>query len=489
VIPVESVVWFVSLTAIVLWLVLGIEFLVRPPTLPRGWTASFRRLGWGVVWVSALLAGTWGPELWARSSTDFPRDPDAGAPVERITRTLRAPFVVQATTREMDSEARLVRAERRLSLQLPVGFIAFLGLGLWLRPGRSGGPTGTGRHHGAGGSVAVALAILACGGAVACGQFSPDGHDRPERVVTEVRWDTVAHLRVSAEDTVLFSADQVVAKEDGFWVLDRTGYRVARFDWSGSVRWYAGRQGAGPGELMNPRVVDVDDRGVAWVMDVGTARITGFNPEGAMEREISLRDLGGMMGAFAVSREGDRFFGVVHEEDVIPVVVDGGGRVRRGEPLFLPEEEDIWGFALQGMAAREPAGDRWVYAFAMGDGLFRMDEVSLKGERIPYPERVPFPRMVEEVTTEANRTITTRRLTEPNFSARSVAVARGRILVQFMGETEDRGRILDLYDLDSGAYERSVLLPRNGHMGAWEDRIVLAMNDPTPEVLVLRMVD
>lgn len=485
----ETVVWFLSLTAIGLWLVLGIELLLRPPTVPRGWKASFRRLGWGAVWVSALLAGTWGPELWARSSADFPRDPEAGAPVERISRTLRAPFVVQATTRELDSEARLVRAERRLSLQLPVAFLAFLGLGLWLRPGRSGGPTGTGRRHGVGGSVAVVWVTLAGGGVVACGQFSPDALDRPERVMSQVRWDTVAHLRVSAEDTVLFSADQVVAKEDGFWVLDRTGYRVARFDWSGTLQWYAGRQGAGPGELMNPRVVDVDDRGFAWVMDVGTARVTGFNPEGALEREISLRALGGMMGAFTVSREGDRFFGVVHQEDVIPVVVDGGGAVRRGEPLFLPEEEDVWGFALQGMAAREPAGDRWIYALSMGDGLFRMDEVSLLGDRIPYPERVPFPRMLEEVTTEGDRTVTTRRLSAPNFSARSLAVARGRILVHFMGETENRGRILDLYDLETGDYERSVLLPRNGHLGAWEDRIVLALNDPTPEVLVLRMVD
>ena len=311
----------------------------------------------------------------------------------------------------------------------------------------------------------------------------------PERVFAQVAWDTVLYLQVPGEDTLLYAADQVQASEEGFWVLDRIGHRVAHFGWDGALRWYAGRQGEGPGELLSPRLISLDDEGRVWVVDHGTGRISGFDREGALQAEVPLGNIEGTLALFVASGSGDRVLGMSFADDLRPMVVDRSGRASGGRPFALPDAKGAWGFALQGLVAREPDGDRWVYAFSSGDGMFRMEEVDPMGARIRYPEAIPFPRMIEEVEVDGERISTIRRLDAPNFSARGLAVAQGRILVHFMGETPEQGRILDLYDFASGTYERSLLLPRYGLMSAWEDRILLAINDPIPEILVLRMAE
>lgn len=325
----------------------------------------------------------------------------------------------------------------------------------------------------------------------ACGGPGPEHPEEPnpERMFTEVAWDTLLHLQIPGEDTLLYAADQVQASEKGFWVLDRIGHRVAHFGWDGAHRWYAGRRGEGPGELLSPRLISLDDEGRVWVVDHGTGRISGFDDSGALQAEVPLGNIEGTLALFVASSSGDRFLGMNFTEDLRPMVVDRGGRVSGGRPFSLPDAAGTWGFALQGLVARAPDGDRWVYAFSSGDGMFRMDGVNPVGARIRYPEAIPFPRMIEEVEVDGERTSTIRRLDAPNFSARGLAVAQGRILVHFMGDTLDQGRILDLYDFASGTYERSLLLPRYGLMSAWEDRILLAINDPVPEILVLRMME
>ncbi|TVR51300.1 MAG: hypothetical protein EA421_15955 [Gemmatimonadales bacterium] len=335
--------------------------------------------------------------------------------------------------------------------------------------------------------VGPVLAVLI----VACGESGPEPAEtpRPDRVLAEVAWDTVFHLQVPGEDTLLYAADQVQASEEGLWVLDRIGHRVAHFGWDGVLRWYAGRQGEGPGELLNPQLISLDDEGRIWVVDHGTGRISGFDRSGILHAEVPLVDSQGALALFVASRSGERFLGMNFTEELRPVMVDRSGRASEGRALSVPDAEGTWGFALQGRVAREPGGDRWVYAFSSGDGMFRMEGVEPMGGRIRYPEAIPFPRMIEEVEVVGERTSTTRRLDAPNFSGRGVAIAQARILVHFMGETPEQGRILDLYDFASGAYERSVLLPRYGQMSAWEDRVLLAINDPTPGVLVLRMVE
>src|SRR5690606_20325968 len=481
------------------------------------------RVLWVVVRVGAWPAGGWVPRLGSRTFATHTRGSDAGAPVETTTRSLRTPFVVQESIHAVDAEGRVSRSERHLTFQLPVLLLVFFGLVRWIevsaaRPGRHSGaePTigaepairaevdrrtrgdpGSGAAPGSApsgmdgrGSGGVAAVVLAAGlAAAACGgeDVVPDPEERPARVFVDVAWDTVARLAVAPDDTLLFTADAVAADSSGIWVLDRIGRQVVRFGWDAELRAYAGRPGAGPGELMAPQVIDASDDGRLWVLDSGAGRVSAFEPDGTLASIVPLSMLESMPHSFGVSRDGSTFLMVFLSDALEPVILHHEERrVERGPPILLPDAAGVGGLRLQGTIARARGADDWVYALTLGDGMFRMRGHELIGERIWFPEPVPFSRLVESVSISGNTSTLTRQLTEPTFAAREVSVTGGWILVRFHGRTEDAGRILDRYDLSTGAYIDSALLPRSASIGAWEDRLALVSNDPSPEVLVLR---
>lgn len=495
----ESLTWFLTFAAVGAWVVVGAELVLRPLPHPRGWSSALRRGLWGVVGLVALVAGSWGPELWSRTSSDYADDPSIGAPAARTSSLIRTPVAVQSSFRDVDADDRLIRTESRLALQFPVALLFFLGGVLFLRwrersrgggdPGRAtGGPGNDPTRRGATRSAGLAL-VLALVAAGACGtEGTIDGASapRPDRALAEVEWDTLLQFAPGIGDTLFYSADHAVGSERGFWVLDRIGSRIAHFGWNGELRWYAGRQGSGPGELLNPRMLDLDAQDRVWVLDVDNQRISGFDADGIPVDDVPLGNLDALIHAFAADADGERFFGMVASDGLRPVAIDRNGRASRGDRIPIRDLPDgSSSMALQGAIASDRDGDGWVYALTMGDGFFRMNGLELVEERVRYPEWVPFPgTAVSEDVSGDVRTRTTQ-LTEPNFSANGVAFDRRRILVPFDGTTEDRRRLVDLYD-PSGTYEESILLPRTGRMGAWRNRVILVWNDPGPHLAVLR---
>lgn len=495
--------WMLTFMALALWATMSFDLVHRPPEVPGGLALPLRRTVWALVSVSALVAGVWGPELWSGTETDHSRDPDVGQPVERVSTVLRTPFAVRTIATEFDGGGRRILTERRLSLQLPVALLGYLAVMLWWRTGpRGGAPTVSagpsrspvrGREPRHPGADLLAWTGLLCAtlGASACGGGASETYvaDRPVRTFTDVTWDTLAHVRTEPDDTLLFSPGAVVADDGGFWVADGLGYRVARFDWSGALVRYVGRVGSGPGEFRSLQALDVDGEGRLWVLDTGNARISAFDADGALVDEVPVRDFDLTPHAFAVSRDGDSFFLMSASDVLEPQVLNPSGRVERGSDIPVEDAEGAYSFALQGTIARARESDDWVYAFTMGDGLYRMRGAELVGRRVHYPEAVPFPRMVETVSQEGNVTTRQQRLTEPSFSAGEMAVVDGVVSVRFRGETPDAGRLLDRYDLDTGAYLDTWRLPMLGRYGAWDDKVVLVGRDPTPEILVIRRVE
>jgi len=336
----------------------------------------------------------------------------------------------------------------------------------------------------------LVLAAVACSDAAERPRGLPERlAPRPVRHLLPLPWDTILHLIVEPEDTLLFSVDGVRADAERIWVLDRIGRRLTVFDWEGRVSGQVGREGAGPGEFLQPQTFDLDDRGWAWVLDEGTGRISTFDPEGTLRGEILLGNLGTSLGAFVPDGGGEGILGLTHDRGLRLVRIDGGGGVELGALLPAPETPQVWGFAFQGHAHRKPGSLRWAFAFSSGDGWFLLDSLTVVGGRRLYPEAVTFPRMIEEVAREGDVTHTVRRLSEPRFAARSVAVAGDRVWIAFAGESEERGRLLEGYDVETGAYQYSLLLPRVGRVFVWEDRVLLYANDPVPELLVLRLPD
>jgi hypothetical protein len=487
----ESLTWFLTFALLASWIAVGVGIFRTPPRIPAGWRGASRRLLWGTIWAGALLGGLWGPSLWSTVSTDH-ADRSGDLETGAVTTTvIRTPAAVQVSTLTRDTEGGVLVRESRLTLQLPLGLLLFFGVLHLVRrregePGSGGGGPVLDGDAGARRTATALLAIILLAG---CGDSYLDAHGpRAEREIREVRWDTLVHLEIEVADTLLFSADDVATSDAGLWVLDRIGYRVAHLDWTGEVQWYAGGRGAGPGEFMNPRSLDLDREDRVWVVDIGTHRITGFDDSGSRMDEINLQEMEGALHDFRVTPDADRFHGMLLRDGLHPVEVRRDGRVREGRPIRIAdtEGEPLRGISLQGAVAGNPDDDRWAYAFTMGDGLFRMRGLDLEGGRILPPEEVPFPRMIEERSESGNTRTTIQRLTEPNFSASAITIADGRILLPFLGESPHAGRVVEVFDLETGDYLESVTLPRPGTLAVHGDRWVLAWNTPTPGLMVLR---
>lgn len=480
--------WGLTFVALVVWAALGVRLVRRPPSLPEGWELLPRRLLWGVVWMAALAAGSSGPELWRGHTTDVPPNASAGSPSGTTVLEIRTPFAIERMARTLDHEGELLRTERRLVLRLPLGLLAFfIGVAILLR--------GSARHRPlrSGGGLALVV-LLTAGGCAGDGDAgaSDDRAPSTERVFADGSWDTLAYIEVALSDTLLFSVSNVTAGPQGFWVMDHGAKKVAHFDWEGALRWYAGRAGQGPGEFsrLEQGVLDADGR--LWILDPINARVSVLDESGELAREVPLSTQGEttVPHGFALTAEGDRLYTLVLGDGLLPLALDARGRaVRTGDTIAVSDAVSDRGptsIALQGIVGQDREGDTWVYAFSMGDGMYRFRGTELVGGRIPYVEPVPFPGLVREVSREGSTVNTVTRLTSPRFAANAVFVQDDTILVGFRGETDHAGRLVDRYDLESGAYLDSMLLPLAGRVAVWEDRFVVIANDPTPRVLALR---
>ncbi len=469
----------------IFWLVSLVALVRRPPPFPAS-ASGLRRGFWGTTALLALGIGAWGVPLTTTTTSDHPPHPEAGAPTDARTSFLRTPFALVEREVVLDGAGRTLRDERRETLQLPLVLMAFLAATLWWSGRRTDGRR-----------TAVLATVLICAGLGSCqgdadtlpgGAARSPTAPRPTRSVSVVAWDTLARVRAGVADTTLFSAGSPAADSSGFVVLDHYGSRVARFDWDGNLLGYVGRRGGGPGELMGPREVELDERGTLWVLDAGNARISGFDPSGQLVDELSLAALPMTPSRFAVDRAGTSFHFMLNGEMLVPYVLERAtGTFTAGPALELGETVEATGLALQGLATRTDTLDGWIYALGAGDGILPLRGVEWEGQRWRYPEEVAFPTQDRIRSRSGNVSTVTTRLSSPTFSAISVDAWEDELYVVFMGAGPDAGRLLERWDLETGAYLGSVLLPRAGYIAVWEDRLVVAASNPEPEVLVLRM--
>jgi hypothetical protein len=387
----------------------------------------------------------------------------------------------------LDGKGRTLGDERRETLQVPVLLLAFLATTGWFHWRRE--KIGTG---------ALLALILACASLGGCQtdagpeaqevRTSLASHPRPARTVVEVTWDTLLRVHSGVRDTTLFSAGSPAADESGFFVLDHYGSRVARFDWAGRLRDYVGGRGSGPGEFMAPRQIDVDGEGVLWVLDGGNARISGFDREGELVDELSLNSISMSPSSFAVRHDGTEFHFMLNREQLVPHVLHRRtGGVVAGPALELGTGLRAVGLALQGVITRTDTLDGWVHALGAGDGILPLRGSDWDGRRWHYPEAVHFPTQNRIRSWSGTASNLTTRLSDPTFAAISVDASERTLYVVFMGSTPNAGRLLERWDLETGRYLDSVLLPKAGYIAVWKDRIVVAASNPEPEILVLRM--
>jgi hypothetical protein len=458
-----------------LWLAATVSLVRRPWTGLQARSSIRRRVLVLVICLAGGVGGFWGPAV--HQSTEVFVGPAAGEnPARSVAQRVRTPVLLSSRMFEVSARGEEIREVRSRTFQVPLSLLAILAWAWWWRIRRRPAPGVA--------SLRTPIAFLLL--AAACG---PEGElpDRGQRVLLDVTWDTLLVLESLPEDTVLFEATRVAADAHGIRVLDRLGQRVAMVAWDGTVLWYAGSRGGGPGELAHPRAVKVDEEGTAWVLDVQNHRITGFDLEGRLAGELPLHALDFVPHEFAVGPGAESFFLARPDGGIRPVEVRRNGTVRSGRNIRFPESRNAPPLALQWDLPSDPESGSWVVALSFGDGFVRFQGLDPQGGLVPWVEHVPLVRV--EVNVEgrpgAGEYRRTQRVVDPIFASEGAAIMGSRLLICFGGRTENRGRLLDVYDMGDGRYRGSLLLPTGGWISAWDGRLVLARNSPHPRVLVL----
>lgn len=335
---------------------------------------------------------------------------------------------------------------------------------------------------------ALAATVLTAGVWGGCGrEEGPEEPpaDRPSREIVPVVWDTVFRVGGSLQDTLFQRLARLAADAAGAYVVDDYAGRLHRFDRDGERLWSWGRSGRGPDELQEPRGLQVDRDGRAWILDTGNVRLTVVGRTGRTEARIPLDDVGARVEGFVPRADGAL---VLAFDPRRPVVrLDGKGDVRSRDAFPWPGFAELEPMATQTELGFDPVSGRWALAFAMGDGFFGFENGRWAGVRGWYVEPVAFPRVVVREQRTASGTRRETRLEDPEFGASSAMVDGSRLHVHFHGKTEHRGRLVDIYSLSDGKYLESLLLPAPVARLAYADSVYYGIiQNPYPELVAWR---
>ena len=270
-----------------------------------------------------------------------------------------------------------------------------------------------------------------------------------DRVVSSVAFDTLWMLGGST-DTLLAAPTLPRALGDGGLVfLDLFDQRVHRVGPDGRILWSWGRKGEGPGELQDVQGVDLDHAGNVVLVDARRlVRIT-LSPEGDFIGEETVARRNGFIRSVALLGDGTMAvqtsrvpWGVWEQESIQPV---------SGLPAGWSEMP-----SLQNQGRMDSwREDGWVFGLAYGNGWLVFRGTSMIGVH-PYVEHHDFPGVI----TERRGFSRISRMTErPPSSGRSVSVRADTLYVLFGGTSPRRGYMLDVYDLTTGRYLVTHMLP------------------------------
>lgn len=296
---------------------------------------------------------------------------------------------------------------------------------------------------------------------------------RTDRTDFAARWDTLWTFGGTG-DTLLASAGYLVPDDrGGVFVMDYLLPKVHHVDADGTLRWSWGTKGRGPGEWSDGRAMALDVNGGVVLVDYGNRRIVNLSYDGDLIGEVGYDIRSLVVFGVAVLQSG---LYVMHTEAPVPwILVDRDGKAVDSTSVELPSGfGDLSLYQRGGLVARWKE-DRWVFGFEVGNGwfTFRREAVDLAS---PYVEHTDFPPRDGPGAGDLA------------VSAVSLSVRGDTLAVLFGGNTRARLYWLDLYDLNSGAYLKSLFLPmpaKYAVMGP-EGQVFLVTYDLYPTVMAIR---
>lgn len=288
----------------------------------------------------------------------------------------------------------------------------------------------------------------------ACQIGDPPGRrSEGDRVFDPVSFDTLWSLGEESDSTFAFLWSPVAAPGGGLYVADLGNVQLHHVSSAGELVWSYGRQGQGPGELLEVRVFDVDSQGNVVIVDNLNRRIVTVGRDGNLLHERPLPQEVAYTAAVAVLDNGN----------LAIAYLGGPWALLSKDGQLLDRIQVPWeGFRekhfleLVGQAIPVRGTDRWVYSFDAAGEWIVFDGSEAMG-RYPHIEHVPFSNVI---VSNSERGAQARYEGRPIHTTADLAVRKDTLFVVFFGTTENRGRLMDKYDINTGDYIGSVLFPR-----------------------------
>lgn len=323
--------------------------------------------------------------------------------------------------------------------------------------------------------LAASWLLLGARGAPAAGSAAA------ERRFLPAEWEQVGGV-APTDGPELLNPLLIASRGRMLYVVDYGDKAVKAFDWGGRLAWAVGRHGRGPGEFMNPTDVQVDAEGNVWVNDPPNNRVTVLRPDG------------GVAAMFAPEKPAHRLL-PLHDGTFLGIGSAGegllgyryapGGKV--AGTLGLPASlRGVGMLARDGRVAVAPTGRAVVITFLYGDRLILWNSAARRLTALPGVEPVAFPGLLHWRTPEGARV--TRLALDATRATLSVTADDRFAYLLFGGRTAQAGRIVDRYELATGRYAGSYLLPQPvTGITAVPGGFAALIADPVPEIRVWRL--
>jgi hypothetical protein len=303
------------------------------------------------------------------------------------------------------------------------------------------------------GCTMLSAAMLLCGSA----STAPAGaQPAPSRKLVDKEWVGIWRVGGSATDELFAFPRELLATNDGVYVLDIGTLELVAFDQLGRKRWVAGSKGKGPGQFTRPVDLTVAPNGDIAVLDPGNGRVSYFEPNGKFRRSVSSPGAVQATGLCITTDARTHFWTARPATDVLTLEGNGKVRAERSFPWRLPPRSPALlraAYFARGASARDCA-----FATLFGFGVGRVDAGSITVAS-PYVEPVAAPVIKEERLKEGGSRST---ISEGVNAALAAMRSGDTVLVHFGGSSPLARRVLDLYS--AGGYVESWTTPGCGRV-------------------------